>query len=396
MLTVLWPHEPVFPEGTGLAVNQAPLRRTHAEADARLVVARPRLPVAETILPYLQRIDEARWYSNFGPLLTELEDRLSQRFPEGTRVITVANGTQALALTLMAMELPAGGLVAMPAWTFVATAHAVLQAGLVPWFVDVDEQTWSLDPAALAARLSQAPGPVVGAIPVSPFGRPLDLAAWRAFRETTGIPVLVDAAAGFDTADDARLPLVVSLHATKVAGAGEGGFLATDDADLAAKVRALSTFGFRGSRDSLLPATNAKLSEYTAAVGLASLDGWPADRLRFLRAAQMLRIGLTGLPQVEFQPGWGADWITSVCCVTLPQDAADAVEASLAAQGVDTRRWWGLGCHASPAFAHLPREPLDATDRLGRRVIGLPFSIDLTSAEIGRIAAALRQALSAA
>ncbi len=277
MLTVLWPHEPVFPEGTGLAVNQAPLRRTHAEADARLVVARPRLPLAETILPYLQRIDEARWYSNFGPLLTELEDRLSQRFPEGTRVITVANGTQALALTLMAMDLPAGGLVAMPAWTFVATAHAVLQAGLVPWFVDVDEQTWSLDPALLAARLSQAPGPVVGAIPVSPFGRPLDLAAWRAFRETTGVPVLVDAAAGFDAADDARLPLVVSLHATKVAGAGEGGFLATDDPDLAARVRALSTFGFRGSRDSLLPATNAKLSEYTAAGGLASRDGWPAS-----------------------------------------------------------------------------------------------------------------------
>lgn len=394
MLTVLWPHEPVFPEGTGLAVNQAPLRKTHTEADTRLVVARPRLPVAEAILPYLQRIDEARWYSNFGPLLTELEDRLAQRFREGTRIVTTVNGTQALSLTLAAMDLPAGGHVAVPAWTFVATAHAVMQAGLVPWFVDVDEETWAVDPDALAARLPEAPQPIVAAIPVSPFGRPLDLAAWRAFREATGIPVLVDAAAGFDTADDARLPLVVSLHATKVAGAGEGGFLATDDVDLAAKVRALSTFGFRGSRDSLLPATNAKLSEYTAAVGLASLDSWPADRLRFLRAALMLRIGLTGLPQVQFQPGWGADWITSVCCVTLPEGAADAVEKSLAAQGVDTRRWWGLGCHTSPAFADLPRDKLGVTDRLGRRVIGLPFSIDMDADEIARVAAALNRAFS--
>jgi dTDP-4-amino-4,6-dideoxygalactose transaminase len=376
-----------------LAVNQAPLRETYAEVSARLAVARPRLPTAEAIFPYLQRIDDARWYSNFGPLLTELEARLAARFGGDTRVVTVANGTQALTLALTAMDLPAGGHVAMPAWTFVATAHAVLQAGLTPWFVDVDEDTWCLDPATVAHRLARAPQPVVAAIPVSPFGRPLDLAAWRAFRETTGIPVLVDAAAGFDTASDARLPLVVSLHATKVAGAGEGGFLATEDHTLADRVRALSTFGFRGTRDSMVPATNAKLSEYTAAVGLASLDGWPAERLRFMRAAQMLRIGLTGLPQVEFQPGWGLEWITSVCSVTLPEGSADAVEKGLSARGVDTRRWWGLGCHASPAFADLPREDLAATDRLGRRVLGLPFSIDLSSAEISRIAAALRQAL---
>jgi dTDP-4-amino-4,6-dideoxygalactose transaminase len=376
-----------------LAVNQAPLRETYAEVSARLAVARPRLPTAEAIFPYLQRIDDARWYSNFGPLLTELEARLAARFGGDTRVVTVANGTQALTLALTAMDLPAGGHVAMPAWTFVATAHAVLQAGLTPWFVDVDEDTWCLDPATVAHRLARAPQPVVAAIPVSPFGRPLDLAAWRAFRETTGIPVLVDAAAGFDTASDARLPLVVSLHATKVAGAGEGGVLATEDHTLADRVRALSTFGFRGTRDSMVPATNAKLSEYTAAVGLASLDGWPAERLRFMRAAQMLRIGLTGLPQVEFQPGWGLEWITSVCSVTLPEGSADAVEKGLSARGVDTRRWWGLGCHASPAFADLPREDLAATDRLGRRVLGLPFSIDLSSAEISRIAAALRQAL---
>jgi dTDP-4-amino-4,6-dideoxygalactose transaminase len=382
-----------FRRGPILAANQPLLREAPAADFARLAVARPRLPTAEAIFPYLQRIDEARWYSNFGPLLTELEDRLAARFAAGTRVVTVANATQALTLALMAMDLPAGGHVAVPAWTFVATAHAVLQAGLVPWFVDVDEQTWCLDPAAVAARLPTAPHPVVAAIPVSPFGRPLDLDAWLAFRDATGVPVLVDAAAGFDTAHDARLPLVVSLHATKVAGAGEGGFLATEDHELASRVRSLSTFGFRGSRDSMIPATNAKLSEYTAAVGLASLDGWPSDRLRFMLAAQMLRIALTGLPQVEFQPGWGSEWITSVCSVTLPEGSADAIENSLAAQGVDTRRWWGLGCHASPAFAGLPREDLNVTDRLGRRVTGLPFSIDLSTLDVGRVAAALSQAL---
>jgi dTDP-4-amino-4,6-dideoxygalactose transaminase len=101
-----------------------------APASAPVPVARPRLPTAEAILPYLQQIDDARWYSNFGPLLTKLEQRLADRFARPTQVITVANATQALTLALQAMDLPPGGYVAMPAWTFVATAHAVVQAGM--------------------------------------------------------------------------------------------------------------------------------------------------------------------------------------------------------------------------------------------------------------------------
>jgi len=374
---------------------QARALRHQAARTAAIAVARPKLPPACAILPYLERIDEARWYSNFGPMLTELESRLAARFDRPTGVVTVANATQGLELLLRALDAPRGAYVILPAWTFVATAHAVRQAGLTPWFADVDEETWTLDPAAIPALLAKADGPVAAVIPVSPFGRPLDLAAWRALRDATGTPVLIDAAAGFDTVNDASLPLVVSLHATKVVGVGEGGYVATEDQDLADRVRMLSTFGFRGSRESLVPATNAKLSEYTAAVGLAALDNWPGDRLRFLRASQMLRIALTNLPDVVFQAGWGVDWVTSVCSVALPEGSADAVEAALAARGVDTRRWWGAGCHASPAFADCRREDLAVTDRLGRSVIGLPFSIDLSRPEIAQIAEALREAFAA-
>jgi dTDP-4-amino-4,6-dideoxygalactose transaminase len=186
---------------------------------------------------------------------------------------------------------------------------------------------------------------------------------------------------------------VVSLHATKVLGLGEGGFLATEDAQLAARVRQLTTFGFQGSRDSQVAATNAKLSEYAAAVGLAALDGWPGDRLRWMRTAQMLRISLIGCPEVSFQPGWGSDWVTSVCTVGLPDGAATSVARSLAADGVDTRQWWGGGCHASTAFAGCRREELSITERLAAATLGLPFSIDMDAQEIARVAAALEHAL---
>lgn len=376
--------------------NQAASKKSVMTATAPMPVARPRLPSAEAVFPYLQRIDTARWYSNFGPLLTEFEARLAARFPAGAHVVTVANATQALTLTLNAMELAPGGYVAIPAWTFVATAHAVMQAGLRPWFVDVDPDDWMMRPEAIADLPAAVREQLVAVIPVCAFGSLGDLAAWRAFREETGVAVLMDAAAAFDALRDADLPAVVSLHATKAVGLGEGGFLVTQDADLALRVRRLSTFGFHGSRESQVPATNAKLSEYAAAVGLAALDGWEANRLQFARAAQHLRIGLIGQPDVRFQPGWGSDWVTSVCNVRLPDGSAGAVAEALLAEGVETRRWWGSGCHVSPAFADCGRSDLSQTDRLGGSVLGLPFAVDLGIPEIRHIVAALGRALAVA
>lgn len=377
-----------------LPQDQAPVAAVPAAAPATIAVARPRLPLAETILPYLQRLDDARWYSNFGPLLTELEQRLADRFQTPTQVVTVVNATQALTLALQAMDLTPGGYVVLPAWTFVATAHAVIQAGLKPWFVDVDPQTWMLDPARVIALSPQLNREAVAVIPVCAFGAMPDLAAWRAFRELTEVPVLIDAAAAFDPLNDARLPAVVSLHATKVLGLGEGGFLATEDATLAHRVRLKTTFGFWDSRDSQVTATNAKLSEYAAAVGLAALDAWPADRLRWMRAAQMLRIALIGRPEVRFQEGWGRDWVTSVCTVALPDSSAAHVARILRENGVDTRQWWGGGCHASTAFTDCRRDALPVTEVLAASTLGLPFSIDMDADQIARISAALDRALS--
>src|SRR5689334_14181508 len=113
----------------GLARSIQPVVEPAVEALGRLAVARPELPNADALLPYLSRIDEARWYSNFGPLLTEFEARLAARFRPEAQVVTCVNGTQAISLCLQAMQLPPGSLCALPAYTFVATAHAVIAAG---------------------------------------------------------------------------------------------------------------------------------------------------------------------------------------------------------------------------------------------------------------------------
>jgi len=346
------------------------------------------MPSSAAILPYLKRIDEGRWYSNFGPLSIEFEARLAQRFSQPTAVATVVNGTQAITIALQALGAAPGTFCAMPSWTFVATAHAAVAAGMTPWFVDVDPETWMLDPEALEAALASAPGPVGAAIPVAAFGRPIDMAAWEAFRDRAGVPVVIDAAAAFDTVTRAPLPTAFSLHATKLLGSGEGGFIACEDKAFATRCREITSYGFRGTRESMALGTNAKLSEYACAVGLASLDAWPMTRLRYLRAAQRVRMALIGCRDLTFQPGWGVHWVSTTCMVGTAEGQAEALESRLTTAGVDTRRWWGAGCHASPAFRAFPCTRMAATNRLARSTLGLPFYADMTDDDIERLAAA--------
>src|ERR1700730_4022064 len=102
-------------------------------------VMRPKLPVTESIAPYLRQIDASRIYSNFGPLARALERRLAEFFglPLGSAV-SIANPTLGIPLPLSAQHPKPGSLCAIPAWTFAATAHAATLAGLIPYFVDVD------------------------------------------------------------------------------------------------------------------------------------------------------------------------------------------------------------------------------------------------------------------
>jgi dTDP-4-amino-4,6-dideoxygalactose transaminase len=358
-------------------------------------VLRPRLPSAAEILPYLNVIDDGRWYSNSGPLVTQLEDRLRQhlRVPDAG-VITTANATVGLTSTLLAKKVPAGSLCVMPSWTFVATPHAARAAGLTPWFHDVDRRTWALNPDNVMESLRGMMRPVGALIVVSPFGAPIDVDAWQEFEDRTGIAVVVDSAAAFDTVRPSRIPCVVSLHATKILGAGEGGFIATTDSHLLERVKACCNFGFQGSRIAMLPALNAKMSEYHAAVALASLASWPETRARHSNIAEWYRQGVTGMDRISLQPKYGHGWVCGTTSVLLPPGSRDRLATRLTQSGIETRQWWGQGCHAQPAFMDCPRTTLAVTDELGGRVLGLPHFLEMQKRDVDAVLGALADALS--
>jgi dTDP-4-amino-4,6-dideoxygalactose transaminase len=349
------------------------------EANLHIPVMIPDLPEAPMLMPWLERIDAAHWYTNFGPLVREFETSLAQNWvsePSPPEVVSLSTGTAALELGLAALALPAGAKVLLPAFTFPATASAALRHRLCPVFADVVADTWQLTPriARDAARYHHL-GMV---IPVASFGCPVDVADWDEFVTETGIPVLIDAAAGFGNQEiGMQAPVAFSFHATKPFGIGEGGALITRDSALAARVRRLSNFGFEHSVVHAA-GTNAKLSEYAAAVGLAQWGRWPVQQARRRALWHTYAAALAALPGVSLQRGFKQGELPAVLVMRLRMPA-QVIDSRLKQRGIQTRRWYCPPLHHHPAFAHCPRcgpdgdVLLPVTEDLAKYTLGLPW-----------------------
>ena len=347
----------------------------------RVRVMWPRLPKADDVAGYLRRMDAARTYSNFGPLVTELEARYAERFNvRASRVVTCSSATLGLQGALE--MLPAGTTVHCPSWTFPATPMAITNAGQRIAFHDVSDSDWQIDVDSEYAQRDAI-------VPVLPFGAQCDLARWSQWKY-----VVLDAAAsgGATDLDLSDLPatwaVVVSLHATKVLGAGEGGvvILGTDAA--AERFRSFTNLGFVVTRSSDVSGTNAKLPEPGAAYALAALDQWQQEEsewraARALVNAAEMRLGL-GSPCSSY-PGVNPYWI-----LRFPTpEIRNAVEVALAAQSIESRRWWEKRCDQMSAFdtvdVEFPPGGFPVSDALVATVLGLPFHRDLTVVEVDRV-----------
>lgn len=370
----------------------------------KISVFRPSLPQASFLLKYLEEIDTNRWYTNFGPLTVEFEKKLANYFevlPEN--LTTVSNGTDALSLALMAMApIYAKKYCLMPSWTFVATPSAALMAGLEPVFCDVDLKTWALTPRNVfdaIRELNLREEEIHSVIAVSPFGAPISLNDWEDFQEMTGIKVLIDAAASFDSLKKfegyhkSTLPVMVSLHATKVFGIGEGALvLNRDNSKLIAEIRQRANFGFWGAREAQVIGTNAKLSEYASAVGLAELEGWSVKSASWNRVTNFYldyrdEFKIAG---ISFLEAYGGGWFSSYCNIIFKsQEMKKNILEKLNNKKIDYREWWGHGADTQKAFTKFKRADLSKTKGISSVSVGLPFYTDLSKEQVDYIAEAI-------
>lgn len=357
------------------------------EITQRIPVMRPLLPTAEAISPFLKKIDSSRIYSNFGPVEHELTLRLAHHFNvDSENVLLVASGTLALQAAV-ATGSQTGSRWIVPSWTFVATAQAVLLAGSTVEFEDVDVNLWSLNP--------DKSRDVDGVMTVAPFGGQVRIEDW--IGESSERPVIIDAASCFDACRDLssvqknNIAVMVSLHATKLVTTGEGGVIVGPRAWISEMKRWIN-FGFLGDRKASRTGTNAKLSEYQAAIGLASLAQWDRAREEWSERIKKLSDNLAER-DISVQPAVGQGYVTSTL-VALFGTAAEKSEAilRLAANNIESRDWWGSGVHREPAFESSllvsPRN-LVVTEDLAARTLGVPLYVDMSDRDIDRILIAL-------
>lgn len=353
-------------------------------------VFRPALPKGPEIAPYIAEIDTRRHYTNRGPLVERLEARLAALF--GLRehaVRTASSGTSAIEVAILAHAGAAKAerpLALIPSFTFAATALAAERCGYQPFFLDIDGNSWTLDHERVARHPVLARTGVI--LPVAPFGVLPDMRALEALQDATGVPVVVDAAAAFEAVVSAqaaisdRVPLTLSFHATKSFSSGEGGAVLWNDPRGQARVVQSANFGFFHSREARVPGTNAKLSEYHAAVGLAMLDGLAQRRADWLRVASLWRAHSSGRDlggRLHLSPRLSSAY---VLLETESPRQMERTEAHLYTGLVETRRWYEGGLHMQPHFTTRGRDPMPMTESLSERLLGLPMAHDLDEKHI--------------
>lgn len=361
---------------------------------------RPVLPSADRLLPYLQRIDQAQHYTNFGPLQSELRERLCRMhrdaFGRDVHGVCTSSATLGLELALSSLGLPKGAKVGVPALTFIATATAVLRAGHVPVVLDVDPDAWLLTPAIADAALSKGLA-LAAVLPVAAFGMPQDAQAWARWHQKTGVAVVIDAAGAIGaqaTAPD--VTVVFSLHATKPLSAGEGGLVLTEDAALAQRLSSLTNFGI--GHPGVGVGSNAKLSEYHAAIGLADADVWPvnAQARMSLRQHYLQKLQRSCGAAVSFQQDTGIV-APSIFPIRLQTAAIrEGVEQRCERAGLQTRRWYAPLIHQQKTLGTVEvAGPMPHAEHLEQTLLGLPFFLGMSEADVDQVVRVICEALPA-
>jgi dTDP-4-amino-4,6-dideoxygalactose transaminase len=349
----------------------------------KIDLLRPKVPNLEELAPYIKRIDSARMYSNFGPLNKELISRLASYFHvQESHIHTVSNATQGINGAVQILSKGEDVTWDVPAWTFAATPAAIKQAGVRGWFCDVDEEM-RITPSSKNAHL----------IDVLPFGDNLRKISLPGNK----LSKVIDGAASFDALKNVgnRLDnesfLIISMHATKLLAGGEGGIVIIKNDELSKKFHSWTNYGFEDLRSSVNIGTNAKISEYSAAVALASLDKWDSVRKKILENSKIaldLSNSLSLTVNNSMIEGYATPYWILQC---ESPDQKQRFISGLSSNSIPSRDWWEKGCHKMPAFSSFKHGSLDITDKVSALTLGLPFHYFMQETDFLKIYSVLKK-----
>jgi dTDP-4-amino-4,6-dideoxygalactose transaminase len=359
----------------------------------------PRMPIIRPTLPPFHEFEELvrpSWDEGqvtAGPLGRTLEEEVCQR-TGAAHAIAVSSCTAGLMLAAQAMELPAGGEVIVPSFTFAATAQALVWNGLVPVFCDCLPESLGLDPEDVERNLSPRTAAICAAYV---YGLPPEIDALVQVGDRHGLPVYFDSAQGLGAEYRGRRAggfgtcEVFSLSPTKVVTAVEGGVICTSDAGLAARVRSMRDYGKDpvNGEDMVYLGLSARMSELHAAVGVLSVRRLDELTKARLERIESYRRRLGGLPgcRVQRLPD---DRTTSgnyfVLFVTeRARRSRDEVYGTLKARGIQTKRYFYPPVHEQTLFQRIAcrvSDRMERTVQASREALALPLYSHMTPEQI--------------
>jgi dTDP-4-amino-4,6-dideoxygalactose transaminase len=327
--------------------------------------------------------------------------------------VGVASGTDAIELALRAAGIGAGEGVLTTPFTFFATVSAILAAGAVPVFADIDPGTYNLDPSQIRRvlagrspvhrRLSIEPAMIRALVPVHLYGQPARMEELSASAERQGLVVVEDAAQAFGAEQgESKAGALASagcfsFFPTKnLGGFGDGGLVATSDGSLAGRLRLLRAHGVTAPYLHRLVGTNSRLDELQAAllrIKLRRLDGWVAQRRAHAAAYDAALAKLEGIMTPHASPGCKHTYHQYT--LRVGRGARESLQNFLAAAGVETRVYYPLPLHLQPALRHLGYRKGDFphAEQASREVLSLPMFPELIPAEIEHVTRTIRRGL---
>ena len=368
---------------------------------SRLHVGRPNIGDRQQLLERINNILDGRWLTNDGPYLHELERRVAD-LVDVKHCIAMCNATIALEISIRALGL--SGEVVVPAFTFIATPHALQWQEITPVFADIDPRTHNLDPGKVEAMITPRTTGILG---VHIWGRPCEVESLADIASRHQLKLLFDAAHAFGCSHKGRMigsfgdAEVFSFHATKFFNSFEGGAVVTNNDELAGKIRLMKNFGFSGYDHVSYIGTNGKMSEISAAMGLTSLESMEEFievNYRNYKQYQRELAGIPGITMVTYDESWRANYQYIVLEIDELKTGIhrDHLLEILRAENVLARRYFYPGCHRmEPYRSYFPhaRLMLPETERLVGRVLLLPTGTAAASEQVSIICSILRVAV---
>lgn len=354
-------------------------------------VGYPNVGDRDQLLKRLEEMLERRWFTNGGPNVREFEEKVAAIIGV-EHCVAVSNAT--LGLQIAARVLDLSGEVIVPAFTFIATPHALAWQGITPVFCDIDPITHNIDSQKIEPLITPRTSGILG---VHVWGRPCQIDLLQGIADRHNLKLLFDAAHAFGSSYQGKMignfgdVEVISFHATKLINTLEGGVILTNDHTLAQMARSTRNFGFEESDFSQRVGINAKMNEFSAIMGLTMMEN--LDKLverNYLIYQQYQREieDIPGVSLINYDIGERNNYRFIIVEVneSITGINRDQLMTVLSLENIYTRRYFYPGCHRmEPYRSQDAQVSLPNTDLVAKRVLAFPTGETISTEAVKKI-----------